>query len=86
MLAHAYIWIWLGLFALPLVTTGLHSLEAPGGGYTLEAYDFAFGTFKSDLLTSFKVTFITILINLVIAVPAAYGIVRHKIPGKQFLL
>jgi ABC-type spermidine/putrescine transport system permease subunit II len=64
----------------------LHSLESPDGGYTLDAYDYVFGTFKSNLVTSFKVTGITILINLLISVPAAYGIVRHAIPGKQFLL
>ncbi len=29
-----YIWIWLVLFALPFVATALHSLEAPGGGYS----------------------------------------------------
>jgi ABC-type spermidine/putrescine transport system permease subunit II len=86
LLAHGYIWVWLGLFALPFVTTTLHSLESPDGGYTLEAYDYVFGTFKSNLVTSFKVTGITILINLLISVPAAYGIVRHAIPGKQFLL
>jgi ABC-type spermidine/putrescine transport system permease subunit II len=85
-LAHGYIWIWLALFALPFVTTALHSLEAPDGGYSFEAYDYIFGTFKSNLVTSFKVTFITIVINLLISVPAAYAFVRHDIPGKQFLL
>jgi ABC-type spermidine/putrescine transport system permease subunit II len=82
-LAHGYIWVWLGLFALPFVTTTLHSLEAPDGGYTLDAYDYVFGTFKSNLVTSFKVTILTILINLLISVPAAYGIVRHSIPGSS---
>lgn len=84
--AHGYIWIWLLIFALPFVATTIHSLEAPDGGYTFEAYRFAFGTFKSDLLTSFKVTGLTILINLLISVPAAYGLVRFRFPGKQFLL
>lgn len=85
-LQHGYIWIWLGLFALPFVTTTIHSLESPDGGYSLEAYDYIFGTFKGNLLTSFKVTLITIVINLLISVPAAYAFVRHSIPGKQLLL
>jgi putative spermidine/putrescine transport system permease protein len=85
-LQHGYIWIWLGLFALPFVTTTIHSLESPDGGYSLEAYDYIFGTFKGNLLTSFQVTVITIIINLVISIPAAYAFVRHDIPGKQFLL
>jgi ABC-type spermidine/putrescine transport system permease subunit II len=85
-LAHAYIWIWLGLFALPFVATLLHSLELPKGGYGLEGYDQALGSFKSNLVTSFKVTGLTIAINLAISVPAAYAFVRHRIPGKGFLL
>src|SRR3954454_8689442 len=84
--AHGYIWIWLVLFALPFVATTLHSLELPGGGYGFAAYRDAFGSFKTNLYISFKVTAITIAINLVIAVPAAYAFVRHKIPGKGFLL
>jgi ABC-type spermidine/putrescine transport system permease subunit II len=85
-LAHAYIWIWLGLFALPFVATLLHSLELPKGGYGLEGYDQALGSFKSNLVTSFKVTGLTIAINLAISVPAAYAFVRHRIPGRGFLL
>jgi ABC-type spermidine/putrescine transport system permease subunit II len=85
-LAHGYIWIWLAIFALPFVATTLHSLDAPGGGYSLEAWRYVTGSFKSDLITSFKLTGITILINLLISVPAAYAIVRYPIPGKQLLL
>jgi len=54
--AHGYIWFWLAIFALPFVATTIHSLELPEGGYGFEAYRFAFGSFKYDLLTSFKVT------------------------------
>jgi ABC-type spermidine/putrescine transport system permease subunit II len=85
-LAHTYIWIWLGIFALPFVATLLHSLELPKGGYGFAGYDQALGSFKSNLMTSFKVTGLTIAINLAIGIPAAYAFVRHKIPGKDFLL
>jgi putative spermidine/putrescine transport system permease protein len=85
-LAHAYIWMWLALFALPFVATLIHSLELPDGGYGLAGYDQALGSFKSNLVTSLKVTGLTIIINLAIAIPAAYAFVRHKIPGKGFLL
>ena len=85
-LAHGYIWIWLALFALPFVATLLHSLELPKGGYGLDAYDQALGTFKSNLLLSLRVTVLTIIVNLLIAIPAAYAFVRHNIPGKSFLL
>jgi putative spermidine/putrescine transport system permease protein len=85
-LQHAYIWIWLALFALPFVATILHSIDAPDGGITLAAYDYVFGSFKSNLLLSVKVTVVTIIINLLISIPAAYGIVRFAIPAKRFIL
>src|SRR5262245_21802200 len=86
-LAHAYIWIWLLIFAMPFVTTLMYSLEKEGGsGYSLAAYDYVFGTFKDNLWLSFKTTIITIIINLLIATPAAYAIVRFRVPGKRFIL
>jgi ABC-type spermidine/putrescine transport system permease subunit II len=85
-IAHGYVWIWLALFALPFVATTIHSLELPDGGYGFEAYRFAWGSFKSDLITSFKVTGLTIVFNLALSLPAAYAFVRHSFPGKRFLL
>jgi ABC-type spermidine/putrescine transport system permease subunit II len=86
LLQHAYIWVWLGIFALPFVATAIHSFEAPGSGYSLEAYDFVFGSFKDDLILSVEVTVAAIVINFLISIPAAYAIVRHPVPGKRFIL
>ena len=55
-LQHAYIWIWLVLFALPFVATALHSFEAPGGGYSTIAYSDALGSFKDSLILSVELT------------------------------
>jgi putative spermidine/putrescine transport system permease protein len=86
-LPHAYIWIWLAIFAMPFITTLMYSLEKQGGsGYSLAAYDYVFGTFKDNLWLSFKTTVLTIIINLFISIPAAYAIVRFRVPGKQFVL
>ena len=85
-LAHGYIWLWLVLFALPFVATTIHSFELPDGGYGVDAYQFAWGSFRTDLVTSFKVTGLTILFNLILSLPAAYAFVRHPFPGKGFLL
>lgn len=85
-LQHAYIWIWLFLFALPFITTFVYSLELPDGGYGLAAYDNVFGSFRENLLLSVELTVLTIVINLLISIPAAYAIVRHPIPGKGLLL
>jgi putative spermidine/putrescine transport system permease protein len=85
--AHAYIWIWLLIFVMPFLTTLSYSLEREGGeGYTLAAYDYVFGTFKDNLRVSLETTVLTIIINLLIAIPAAYAIVRFAVPGKRFVL
>lgn len=85
-LQHAYIWIWLAIFALPFVTTFAYSLKKADGGLGLDSYDYVFGSFQDNLLLSVKLTVVTILLNLLISIPAAYAIVRHPIPGKGLLL
>lgn len=85
-LQHGYIWIWLAVFALPFIATLVYSLQAVGGGWTLAAYQYVLGSFKENLLLSFGATVLTIVLDLLIAIPAAYAIVRYPIPGKSFLL
>jgi putative spermidine/putrescine transport system permease protein len=85
-LAHGYIWAWLAVFALPFLATLAYSLRTPDGEWTFSAYQYAFGSFRDNLLLSFETTVLTIIINLLIAIPAAYAIVRYPIPGKSFLL
>jgi putative spermidine/putrescine transport system permease protein len=85
-LAHGYVWAWLAVFALPFLATLVYSLRTPDGVWTFAAYQYVFGSFRENLLLSFQTTILTIVINLVIAVPAAYAIVRYPIPGKSFIL
>lgn len=85
-LAHGYVWAWLAVFALPFVATLAYSLRTPDGEWTISAYQYVFGSFTDNLLLSVQTTVITIVLNLVIAVPAAYAIVRYPIPGKSFVL
>ncbi len=85
-LQHGYIWIWLVIFALPFVTTILQSLRATSGGYSISSYHYVFGSFQGNMMTSLKVTGLTIVINLLIAIPAAFAIVRYTIPGKRLIL
>ncbi len=85
-LQHGYIMAWLVIFALPFVVTLLYSIQRVDGGYTLSAYQYVFGSFKSNLALSFQATLLTIVINLLIAIPAAYAIVRFPLPGKEVLL
>jgi putative spermidine/putrescine transport system permease protein len=85
-LAHGYVWAWLAVFALPFVATLAYSLRTPEGEWTIAAYQYVFGSFTENLLLSVQTTVITIVLNLVISIPAAYAIVRHPIPGKSFVL
>lgn len=85
-LAHGYIWLCLIIFVLPFLTTVQRSLESPDGGYSLEGYRFAFGSFQDALILSVQVTVLAIVFNLLISIPAAYAIVRYPVPGKQFIL
>jgi putative spermidine/putrescine transport system permease protein len=85
-LAHGYIWAWLAIFALPFVATLAYSLRTPQGEWSLGAYQYVLGSFRENLLLSFQTTVITIVLNLLISIPAAYAIVRFPIPGKSFLL
>lgn len=85
-LQHGYIWLWMVIFALPFVTTAIQSTRLPNGGHGLDAYHYIFGTFENNLLLSFELTVATIILNLLISIPAAYAIVRHVIPGKRLML
>jgi putative spermidine/putrescine transport system permease protein len=85
-LAHGYVWAWLAIFALPFVATLGYSLRTPEGEWSFSAYQYVFGSFRDNLLLSFQTTVTTIVINLLISIPAAYAIVRYPIPGKSFLL
>ena len=84
--AHVYVWIWLAIFAIPFLATLTYSLRTPEGAWTLSAYQYVLGSFRENLLLSFETTVMTIIINLLISIPAAYAIVRYPIPGKSFLL
>jgi putative spermidine/putrescine transport system permease protein len=85
-LAHGYIWAWLAIFALPFLATLAYSLRTADGKWTLSAYQYVLGSFRENLVLSFQTTLITIIVNLIISVPAAYAIVRYPIPGKSFIL
>lgn len=83
---HGYIILCLLVFVLPFLTTLAYSLQQTGGGYTFSAYQYVFGSFKDTLLLSFEATIVTIVLNLLISIPAAYAIVRFSLPGKGLLL
>ncbi|MCC6315515.1 MAG: ABC transporter permease subunit [Thermomicrobiales bacterium] len=83
---HGYIWFWLAIFAMPFLATLFYSVQQTGGGLTLSAYQYVLGSFRDNLVLSAVSTVVTILVNLLIAIPAAYGLVRYPVPGKNLIL
>lgn len=83
--AHAYIWLVLFVFVLPFLTLLGYSLTGPGGTYAVQNFQYVLGSFGDNLKQSFIVAGLTLAINLLIALPGAYAIVRYQFPGKRTL-
>jgi putative spermidine/putrescine transport system permease protein len=85
LLSHAYIWVCIAIFLLPFVTLLTHSFDARGGTAGLENYRQAVGNFGANLAWSVRITFLTLLINLLVSLPAAYALVRYPVPGRRVI-
>ncbi|MBV9356500.1 MAG: ABC transporter permease subunit [Chloroflexi bacterium] len=87
LLMHAYIILWLLIFVLPFLALLDYSLQKGRGYDPIGNFSYVFfGSFKDNLLLSLQVTVATIVLNTLIAIPAAYGIVRYNFPGKRGIL
>lgn len=82
---HAYVWLILLVFVLPFLTLLGYSLTGPGGTYAVQNFQYVLGSFGDNLRQSFLVAGLTLIINLLIALPGAYAIVRYQFPGKRTL-
>ncbi|MFN8624065.1 MAG: ABC transporter permease subunit [Chloroflexota bacterium] len=83
--AHAYIWLCLLVFVMPFLALLFHSLEAQKGVWSLDAFQYVLGSFGENLASSFLVTGLTLVIDLVVCLPAAYALVRYPVPGRRFI-
>ncbi len=87
LLMHAYIILWLLIFVLPFLALLDYAMQKGRGYDPLGNFSYVFfGSFKGNLLLSLQVTLVTIVLNTLIAIPAAYGIVRYNFPGKRGIL
>jgi ABC-type spermidine/putrescine transport system permease subunit II len=87
MAMHGYVLAWLLIFVLPFLALLDYSMQKGRGYDPLGNYGYVFfGTFKNNLLLSLQVTLSAIVLNTLIAIPAAYGIVRFSFPGKRAIL
>jgi ABC-type spermidine/putrescine transport system permease subunit II len=76
LLSHAYIWVVLLIFVMPFAALSV---------YAVENFQYVLGSFGENLSWSFRIAALTLVIDLVIALPAAYAIVRYPFPGKRLL-
>src|SRR5262249_26377248 len=87
LLMHAYVAVWLFIFVLPFLALLDYSFQKARGYDPIGNYNYVFlGSFKDNLLLSTEVTVAAIVLNTLIAVPAAYAIVRFAFPGKRGIL
>ena len=87
LLMHGYVIVWLLIFVLPFLALLQYSLQKGRGYDPIGNYSYVFfGTFKENLLLSLQVTLAAIVLNTLIAVPAAYAIVRFSFHGKRAIL
>jgi putative spermidine/putrescine transport system permease protein len=84
-LSHAYIWAILIIFVLPFFALLGFSFSGPGDNRALANYGYVVDTFGDNLLWSLKISGLTLLINVLVSLPAGYAIVRHAFPGKRLL-
>jgi len=84
-LSHGYIWFCLVLFVLPFVALLTQSLGERGGTSGIDNYADVFGSFGDNLLWSFKISGLALLVDLAVCLPAAYALVRYPVPGKRVL-
>ena len=83
--SHGYIWLCLVLFVLPFIALLVQSLGARGGTSGIDNFSAAIGSFADNLWWSFRITGLTLVIDLAVCLPAAYALVRYPLPGKRVL-
>jgi ABC-type spermidine/putrescine transport system permease subunit II len=87
LLMHGYVLVWLLIFVLPFLALLQYSMQKGRGYDPIGNFSYVFlGTFKENLLLSLQVTLSAIVLNTLIAVPAAYAIVRFSFRGKRAIL
>src|SRR6185503_5657746 len=84
-LSHAYVWFCLILFVTPFLALLGYSFTGPQGSYAIQNFQYVFGSFRNNLVWSFKISALTLLLDLIIALPAAYALVRYSFAGKRIL-
>jgi putative spermidine/putrescine transport system permease protein len=87
--SHGYIWLCLIVFVLPFLALLSYSItgasSAAGATFAIKNFQNAISGFGDNLFWSLKISALTLVINLLVSLPAGYAIVRHEFPGKRIL-
>jgi len=70
---------------LPFLTTFYRSLLSPRKGFTIENYWKMAGIFWPKVGLSAYLAVITVALDLILAIPAAFALIRYEFRGKRFL-
>ncbi|SDV50709.1 ABC transporter permease [Chitinasiproducens palmae] len=76
------------LIVIPISFGGSGEMTFPPRVWTVELYQqlFTSASWVGPIVQSVKVAAITMVVSLLIGVPASYGLVRFEFPGKSFVL
>lgn len=76
------------LLVIPISFGSDDQIAFPPHGLSLRLYEqfFSSPSWTLPMLQSLKIAALTTVLSLLVAVPAAYGMVRHEFPGKQVLV
>ncbi len=85
-LSHGYIWLCLIVFVTPFAVLLGHSLDTQRGLTAVDNYQYIAGSFVENLIWSLIISGLTLAGNLLIALPAAYALIRYPVPGKKMML
>lgn len=84
-LAHCYIWLCLAIFVMPFAAVLQYSFADYGESAGVDNYSRVVGSFGSYIATSVIVTVLTLMIDGVLVLPVAYGVVRYPIIGRRLI-
>ncbi len=85
LVSHGYIWLCLFVFVTPFLALLVYSFTGPGGTYAIQNFQYVLGSFGENLSWSLRISALSLAIDLAIALPAAYAIVRFPFPGKRIV-
>ena len=74
------------MFVIPFLVLLGYAFAAQRGTTSVDNFQYVMGSFVENLMWSLVVSGLTLVGNLLIALPAAYALIRFPVPGKKLML